>query len=162
MSKFLKDPLIHFLLLGGLLFLLYAWRGEPEGEDSFRIVVTEAEVDAARQALALLHGQSPTEEQVLATFEPRIKDEILYREALALGLGEDDALVRARLTEKMLFLTQDVVEPATPTEGEVGAFFEEDPSRFFVPATVSFEQRFFSPSSRTEDLEAPVAAVLAQ
>ncbi|HEY5622478.1 MAG TPA: peptidylprolyl isomerase [Gammaproteobacteria bacterium] len=146
MPRLLKDPLIHFLLLGGLLFVLYAWRGEPEADDPFRIVVTSEEVESVRQALALLHGQDPTDEQVRATIEPRIKDEILYREAIALGLDEDDSLVRARLTEKMLFLTQDVAEPVAPTDAEVEAFFADDPARFFVPAAISFEQRFFSPS----------------
>ena len=104
MIRLVRDPLIHFLLLGGLLFLLYAWRGEEEGVDPLQIVISEEEVGSLRQALAVLHGREPTEDELLATIEPRIREEILYREALALGLDQGDSLVRARLTEKMLFL----------------------------------------------------------
>ncbi|MGI9258196.1 MAG: peptidyl-prolyl cis-trans isomerase [Gammaproteobacteria bacterium] len=157
MIRLVRDPLIHFLLLGGLLFLLYAWRGEEEGVDPFQIVISEEEVGNMRQALTLLHGREPEEDELLATIEPRIKEEILYREALALGLDQGDSLVRARLTEKMLFLTQDVAEPATPTTEELEAFFAADPERFFVPASVSFEQRFFSPSPQRPDLDSEVA-----
>ena len=157
MIRLVRDPLIHFLLLGGLLFLLYSWRGEEEGIDPFQIVISEEEVASLRQALTVLHGQEPTEEELWATLEPRIKEEILYREALALGLDQGDSLVRARLTEKMLFLTQDVAEPATPTTEELEAFFAADPERFAVPASVSFEQRFFSPSPQRPDLESEVA-----
>ncbi len=161
MFRLARDPLVHFLLLGGLLFLLYAWRGEQEEVDPFQIVISDEEVQSMRQALSVLHGRAPTEEELRATIEPRIKDEILYREALALGLDQDDSLVRARLTEKMLFLTQDVAEPATPTTGELEEYFDADPERFLVPASVSFEQRFFSPSAQRSDLESAVADAVA-
>ncbi len=143
------------------MFLLYAWRGEPEGDDPLQIVISEEEVESTREALTVLHGRAPTEDELLATIEPRIRDEILYREAIALGLDQDDSLVRARLTEKMLFLTQDVAEPATPTAEELEAFFAADPGRFRVPASISFEQRFFSSSPQRPDLEAEVADAIA-
>jgi len=152
MLKFLRDPLVHFLALGGLLFLLYAWRGEPEGADPYQIVISDAELESMRQALAILHGSTPTDAQMWGMLEPNIKEEILYREAIALGLDQEDALVRTRLTEKMLFLTQDVAEPVPPTEEELAAFFEADPERFREPEKVTFEQVFFSPARHGQNL----------
>ncbi len=162
MLRLLKDPLIHFLLLGGVLFLLFAWRGELEEADPFQIVITDEEVQSMWQALAILHGHVPTRDEMWGMLEPSIKDEILYREALALGLDQNDSQVRARLTEKMLFLTQDVAEPTPPTDTELAAFFNVDPARFVQSATISFEQRFFSPSRHGEQLDVVAEAALTQ
>lgn len=162
MLKLLKDPLVHFLLLGGLIFLLYVWRGDSDDTDPYRIVIGDEAVQSMWQAVAILHGHPPTREEMWAMLEPNIKEEILYREALALGLDEDDAQVRARLAEKMLFLTQDIVEPAAPTETELTAFFDADPERFRKPATISFEHIFFSPSRRGSELQADAEAALRQ
>jgi len=160
MLRLLKDPLVHFLLLGGLLFLLFAWRGEPDATDPYEIVIADDDVQRMRQALAILHGRVPTREEMWAILEPSIKEEVLYREALALGLDQNDSQVRARLAEKMLFLTQDIVEPIEPTGAELAAYFETDPERFRRLATISFEHIFFSPSRRGAQLEADAEAAL--
>lgn len=162
MLKLLKDPLVHFLLLGGLIFALFVWRGESDDTDPFRIVIGDDEVQSMWRAVAILHGHPPTREEMWDMLEPSIKEEILYREALALGLDENDPQVRARLAEKMLFLTQDIAEPAAPTDTELTAFFEANRERFLRPATISFEQVFFSPSRRGSRLEADAAAALLQ
>jgi peptidyl-prolyl cis-trans isomerase C len=160
MLRLLKDPLVHFLLLGGLLFLLFAWRGEPDVTDPYEIVIADEDVQRMRQALAILHGRVPTRGEMRAILEPSIKEEILYREALALGLDQNDSQVRARLAEKMLFLTQDIAEPIEPTGAELAAYFEADPERFRRLATISFEHIFFSPSRRGAQLEADAEAAL--
>ena len=160
MLRLLKDPLVHFLLLGGLLFLLFAWRGEPDATDPYEIVIADEDVQRMWQALAILHGRVPTREEMSAILEPSIKEEILYREALALGLDQNDSQVRARLAEKMLFLTQDIAEPIESTGAELAAYFEADPERFRRLATISFEHIFFSPSRRGAQLEADAEAAL--
>jgi hypothetical protein len=161
MLRLLKDPLIHFLLLGGLLFALYSWRGEPEGLDPYQIVISDDEVQSMWQALAILGGHAPTRDEIWGAIEPTIREEILYREAVALGLDRDDSQVRLRLVEKMLFLTQDVAEPVAPAAAEVAAFFETDPGRVRLPATWSFEQIFFSVSQHGAQLAGVVDDALA-
>jgi len=156
MRKILRDPLTHFLALGGLIFLLFSWRGAPESADPHQIVISDAEMDGIRQSLAILRGHMPSRDEIWEVLEPNVKDEILFREALALGLDQDDALIRARLTEKMLFLTQDLAEPATPTDAEIAAFYDADPARFRQPTVVSFEQIYFSPSRHGTEIEAAV------
>ena len=160
MLKLAKDPLVHFLLLGGLIFLLFAWRGKSDDTDPHQIVIGDEEVQSLWQAVAILHGHPPTRDQMWEMLEPNIKEEILYREALALGLDENDAQVRARLVAKMLFLTQDIAEPIRPTDTELMAFFQAGPERFRQQATMTFEQVFFSPSRRGAQLAADADAAL--
>ena len=162
MLRLLKDPLIHFLLLGGLLFVLYSWRGEPDAQNPYQIVISDEEVDSMRQVLAVLHGRVPSRDELLETLEPIIKEEILYREAIALGLDRDDSQVRLRLTEKMLFLTQDVSEPVPPTDAELASFFADNLERFRVPAMWTFEQFFFSVSQHGTELVSVVTDALAE
>ena len=162
MLKLLKDPLVHFLLLGGLIFLLFAWRGESDDTGHYQIVISDEDVQSMWQTLTILHGQAPTREELWNMLEPNIKEEVLYREALALGLERDDRQVRARLAEKMLFLTQDLAEPTAPTETELMAFLQAYPERFRQQATISFEQIFFSPSGRGAPTEAGAEAALRQ
>lgn len=162
MLRLLKDPLIHFLLLGGLLFVLYSWRGEPEAQNPYQIVISDEEVESMRQVLAVLHGRVPSRDELLETLEPIIKEEILYREAIALGLDRDDSQVRLRLTEKMLFLTQDVSEPVPPTDAELASFFADNLERFRVPAMWTFEQFFFSASQHGTELVSVVTDALAE
>ena len=160
MLKLVKDPLVHFLLLGGLIFLLFAWRGKSDDTDPYQIVIGDQEVQSLWQAVAILHGHPPTRDQMWEMLEPNIKEEILYREALALGLDENDAQVRSRLVAKMLFLTQDIAEPIRPTDTELMAFFQAGPERFRQQATITFEQVFFSPSRRGAQLAADADAAL--
>lgn len=162
MLRLLKDPLIHFLLLGAMLFVLYSWRAAPEGDNPYQIVISDEEVQSMRQALVILHGRVPSRDEMLETLEPSIREEILYREAIALGLDRDDSQVRLRLTEKMLFLTQDIAEPVPPTATELETFFVDNSERFRVPAMWTFEQVFFSPSEHGTELVAVAAATLAE
>jgi hypothetical protein len=162
MRKFLTDPLLHFLLLGAALFGFSAWRGDAPEAGGERIVVTAEQIAQLREAAALLHGGPPSAEQLQELIEPTIREEIFYREALALGLDENDDEVRRRLVEKMQYLTQDLADPEPASEAELRAFYTASPERFRIPERVSFEQVFFSPSQRAETVERDALAALAE
>jgi peptidyl-prolyl cis-trans isomerase C len=159
MSRLLKDPLVHFLAIGALLFAVSAWRGDTAAPN--RIVVTAEQVAQARAAAAVLQGREPTAEELAALVEPTVRDEILYREALALGLDVNDDEVRTRLIEKMSYLTQDLADPEPSSEEALRQFYAESPELFTIPALVSFDQVFFSPGMRGAALDADAAAGLA-
>jgi hypothetical protein len=165
MVRFLKDPLVHFLVIGACLFAISAWRGESVRAGRERIVVTAEQVTQARDAAALLQGRPPTAAELAELIEPAVRDEVLYREALALGLDDNDDEVRRRLIEKMSYLTQDLADPAPTSEADLRTFYEAFPDRFAVPELVSFDQVFFSPSTRgpalASDAEAGLAALRA-
>jgi peptidyl-prolyl cis-trans isomerase C len=161
MSRLLKDPLVHFLAIGAALFAVAAFRGQSVTTGREQIVVTAEQVTQARAAAAALQGREPTSEELRALIEPTVRDEVLYREALALGLDVNDDEVRTRLIEKMNYLTQDLADPEPSSEQELRQFYEASPDVFTIPSLVSFDQVFFSPGSRGEALEADAAAGLA-
>jgi hypothetical protein len=160
MAKILKDPLLHFLAIGAALFAIAAWRGDAVRTGDERIVVTAAQVEQARAAAAVLQGREPTAEELAALVEPTVRDEVLYRQALALGLDENDDEVRRRLIEKMQYLTQDLADPAPSSPDDLRAFYAAEPQRFTIPALVSFDQVYFSPGARGAALDADAAAGL--
>lgn len=158
MRKILQDPLIHFLAFGGLLFVLLSFRSEDQGAQ--RIVVSEEQVSQLAQAAAVMRGGALSRAELEAIVEPAIRDEVYYREALALGLDVDDDSVRTRLIEKMRYLTEDLADPEPASDEELREFFDSDPARFLIPETITFDQRFFSPSQRGANLETDVASAL--
>jgi parvulin-like peptidyl-prolyl isomerase len=147
MSKLIRDPLVHFLIIGAALFAIAAMRGSGPPD---RIVVTAEQVAQARAAATALQGRAPTEDELAALVEPLVRDEIMYREALALGL-----------VEKMSYLTQDIADPAPSSDEELREFYEARPEVFTIPALVSFDQVFFSPGARGDSLEADATAGVA-
>jgi hypothetical protein len=161
MSKLLKDPLVHFLAVGVALFAVSAWRGESVSAGREEIVVTAEQVAQARAAAAVLQGREPTPAELDALIEPTVRDEVMYREALALGLDENDDEVRRRLVEKMNYLTQDLADPEPSSEEALRQFYTANPDVFTIPSLVSFDQVFFSPGTRGDRLEADAAAGLA-
>ena len=161
MRKLIKDPLVHFLLVGVALFAISAWRGQSVSTGREEIVVTAEQVAQARAAAAVLQGREPTAAELEALIEPTVRDEVMYREALALGLDENDDEVRRRLIEKMTYLTQDLADPEPSSEVTLREFYEANPDTFTIPALVSFDQVFFSPGTRGDALEADAAAGLA-
>jgi hypothetical protein len=159
MPKILKDPLLHFLLIGACLFALSALR-QGEGGTG-RIVISAAEVQKLRRAAELTQGRKLTHEELAALIEPTIQQEVLYREALALGLDVDDDEVRRRLIEKMRYLTEDLADPAPPSDAALRGFYDAAPERFAIPERVTFDQVFFSPEVRGDGLERAAAEALA-
>lgn len=155
----LKDPLVHFLLVGAALFALFVWRGEGEG-DPEQIVIDANRVRQLSRSAALVQGREPTREELEQLVEPEIREEVYYREALALGLDENDDEVRRRLVEKMRYLTEDIADPEPASEEALREFYAASPERFVIPASVTFDQVFFSPNARGEALETDVAAGL--
>jgi hypothetical protein len=161
MPKLFKDPLVHFLLIGAVLFAIAAMRGQPVTTGRDRIVVTAEQVEQARAAASALQGRPPTNEELADLVEPLVRDEIMYREALALDLDENDDEVRRRLIEKMSYLTQDTADPEAGSEQALREFYEARADVFTIPALVSFDQVFFSPGARGDSLEKDAVAGVA-
>ena len=162
MVRFLKDPLVHFLLIGAGLFAFASWRGQSVQAGRERIVVTAAQVAQVRDAAAVVQGRVPSAAELAELVEPMVREEVLYRQALALGLDENDDEVRRRLVDKMQYLTQDLADPEPGSEEDLRAFYDESPARFEIPELVTFTQVFLNPSARADALRADAQAALAQ
>lgn len=162
MNKIIRDPLTHFLLIGAVIFVVFAWMDDEDEEDVQRITISSADVEQAIQLATMLSGSEPDEDEIEQLLEPLIREQVLYREARALGLDRDDETVRLRLVEKMLFLTENLVEPEPPDEQTLRDYFDAAPARFLIPAQVTFEQVYFSPRERGDALVADTEAALMQ
>jgi hypothetical protein len=137
--RLVREPLVHFLVLGGLLFGTYYFLDdEPPNSDSNRVVVDEAQMASIVATFQRTWLRLPTREELAGLVQDRIKEEILYREALALGLDRDDLVIRRRLRQKMEFLHTDLTEPKPPTEAELQAYLDANMDRFRTSERLSF------------------------
>jgi peptidyl-prolyl cis-trans isomerase C len=150
LRRWLSEPLLQFLLIGAVLFLGY-WalhRGPEAGPLSTRIEVTEDDLRQMSVAWLAQGRSAPTPEQMASLVDTRVREEILYREALALGLEKGDTIVKRRLAQKMEFLFEDVSALREPTREELKAWFEKSSDRFGLPPRASFRHLYFSPDRR--------------
>jgi peptidyl-prolyl cis-trans isomerase C len=163
-KRWLGEPLLHFLLLGAALFAAYAYmqRGGGGIEPSKRIALT---LDDLRQLDMYFESQwqrPPTAEEFGHLVEDKVQEEILYREALAMGLDKDDTIVRRRMAQKMRFLAEDVAAAHAPTTEELRAWFEKNQDKLALPSRVSFRHLYFSPDRRGTQARDDAAKALAQ
>jgi len=150
MKRLLREPLVHFLLLGALLFGVYAYvdRGRGGVEPSRQIQLS---LDDLAQLAMLFQSQwrrDPTPEEWSRMVETKVQEEVLYREGLAMGLDKEDAIVKRRMAQKMQFIAEDVAAARAPTEAELRAWFEKNADKFKEPTRVSFRHLYFSPDKR--------------
>src|SRR5512147_2822417 len=121
MKALLREPLVHFLLLGALLFALDAWLRPSASAAPAEIVVSEARVRALAQNFARTWQRPPTREEVDGLIEGFVREEVMLREALALGLDRDDAIVRKRMQQKVEFIAEGAIDAVPPTDAELAA-----------------------------------------
>jgi PPIC-type PPIASE domain len=160
LRKILREPLVHFLALGAGLFLLYGVLGGPGDGRSERIVVTEAKIENLAGLFERTWRRPPTPAELEGLIEDHIKEEIFYREALALGLDRDDIVIRRQLRLKMQFISEDFAPRAEPTENELRAFLAEHDDKFREPGRISFAQVYLSPDRRGDDIWADAERLL--
>ena len=155
-ARWLREPLLQFLLVGVLLFAL--WKVvNPHSADpgpANRIVLTEDDLKQLATTWMLAGRAPPTAQQMQSLVDDRVREEVLYREALALGLDKDDTIVKRQLARKMEFLTEDVSKLEAPQAGELKAWFEKNKERFALPPRVSFRHIYFSPDRRGKNVRA--------
>lgn len=148
MKKLLHEPLLHFVVVGVLLFLFYGYVGESDKTNDAQIIVGSAEIERMQTAWEKQWRRLPTGEELQNLIEQFIQEELLYREALTLGLEKDDTIIRRRLAQKMKFLIQDIADQRQPAEAELTAFFDENREQFKSPAQISFTHVYFNPDRR--------------
>ena len=161
-QRLLREPLVHFLVLGAGLFLTYSLVNEGVDEAPDRIVVDEVRALRLAEQFQRTWMRPPTRQELEALVEDFVKEEILYREALALGLDQDDLIIRRRMRQKMEFLNADLAEQRVPTDAELQAYLDAHPDRFRRPPQLSFQQIYFNPERHGDDLEGQAGELLAR
>jgi hypothetical protein len=156
--RLLREPLLHFALLGAALFGAYRLVA-PAEHDAAEIVITADRMASITAQFSASHGgRPPREVELRAALDAYVRDEMLYREGLALGLDRDDPVVRNRIRQKTELLSDDALT-STPSERDLEAYLAAHQSDFDIPARVSFQQVYIDPGRHRTDLNVFVASV---
>ncbi len=150
MKKLLREPLVHFLLIGAAMFVVYVvfQRAGVDAPDSKQIRLSLAEITQQALLFQSQWNREPTAEELARLMENRIQEEVLYREGLLLGLDKDDTIVKRRIAQKMQFLAEDVAAAREPTAAELRDWYQQHSDQFAMPARYSFRHLYFSPDRR--------------
>ena len=147
--KLLRELLLHFMFIGAVIYLLYGVFAEPVPEaDDKTIVVTAGEIEWMQTAWQKRWNRLPTAEEFDGLIQQYIKETVLYREALTMGLNQHDQVIRRRLAQKLEFLAKDLVALTPPTEAELQSYFDENQARYQQPVLYTFTQVFIDPDKR--------------
>jgi hypothetical protein len=149
MKKLYKEPLLHFLIIGVLIFTLFSIVNKDEDTVSGnKIIVSTADIQRLSRNWAKKWNRPPTETELKGLVESHIREEVYYREALALGLDKNDTVLRRRMMQKMEFLSNDLAELNTPNESTLNQYFIDHKDKYELPARLSFTHIYFSMDKR--------------
>ena len=159
--RWLREPLVHFLAIGALLFLVFNWRGGG-GPGSTRIVITPGQIDSMIAGFGRTWQRPPTEEELKGLVDDYVREEMATREAMAMGLDRDDTIIRRRLRQKLEFLAEDTIDATPPTDAELQAWLDQHAETFRIEPEVAFRQVYLSPDRRGAAVDEDARALLAQ
>jgi hypothetical protein len=162
LKRCLREPLLHFLLLGVVLFAVYGYlhRGRGGVESSKQIALSLDDLRTMEVYFESQWHRPPTPQEFQAMVEDKIREEVLYREGLAMGLDKDDAIVKRRMAQKMQFLAEDVAAAHEPSTSELKTWFDKNTSKFALPSRYGFRHIYFSPDKRGKNAQGDAANAL--
>jgi peptidyl-prolyl cis-trans isomerase C len=160
--RLLSEPLLHFVVVGALLFGAYRI-ANPDPEAAVDVSQIELTNDDIRQLAVswLAQGRPPpTPDELRSLVDQKVTEEILFREAVALGLDRDDQIIKRRLAQKMDFLAADLAAMEEPGNAELLKWYSKNADRFALPAHLNFRHLYFSPDKRGNGARDAAAAAL--
>ena len=154
-----KEPLVHFLLIGAVLFTVFELRQEEDSAAPNRILVDTDQVEQLVARFKRTRMRRPTDIELAALIEGHIREEVYYRQALAMGLDQDDAVLRQRMRQKLEFLLEDLSAQTVPDDEQLIQFMQRHPEKFREEPRLSFTQVFLNPDKH-QDLAADAMQLL--
>lgn len=163
LTQLAREPLVQFFLMGACIYVAYAWLGAPDEDAADRtIVVDTARIESFIGGWQQRFGRPPTAQELDGLIRQFVREDILYREAVAMGLGEDDAITRRRMAQKLEFLTKDIARLKEPAIGELVRYFEDNEELYRPPDLITFSHVFLDPDERGETTLDDAAELLVQ
>jgi hypothetical protein len=153
MSRFnslVREPLVHFLTIGVVLFVAFELRQEDSGETENLILISGGQVEQFSAQFQRTRLRPPTETELAGLIEGYVRDEVYYREARAMGLDLNDGIVRQRMRLKLEFLLEDLTTEAAPDDEQLVQFMQEHPERFLIEPQVAFIQVYLNPDKHQD------------
>ena len=152
MKKLLKEPFLHFILIGIVMFLLYGLVNEKTDLKN-AIVINDFDVNALISKWEMQWKRPPTEEELQQLIHLNIKQEVFYQEALKMNLDHNDEIIKRRLSQKMQFLSNDIAAMIEPTEDDLKKYFQKNSAKYKLPFSYSLYQITFSPDKRKDNFQ---------
>ena len=156
LSPLIREPLLHFILLGAALFMLFSWVDRDSVRAVNEIVIDQMRVDTLRLQFERVWQRPPTKDELSERIDDWVLEEILYREGIALGLDRDDPVLRQRVAQKMKFIYEGFADTAT-TEKELQAWFTTNIGKYSIDTRYGFRQVFFDPALHDRTIESVIA-----
>jgi parvulin-like peptidyl-prolyl isomerase len=159
----LREPLLHFAVIGVILFGSYLWLKDESVEATAvePVYIGDGDVRWLKQTWSSQWLREPTADELRGLVDDLLNEKVMAREAEEMGLQQDDTIIRRRLAQKLKFMVDDTAQLAEPTEAELRQFYATNPARFETPGRLSFRQVYFNPGHRT-DAAADATAALAK
>ena len=150
LQRLLREPLVHFTAIGGLIFAGYAALNGPGEPPADVIVITPERIDQIAAEYESVWKRKPADDELTALIEEDVREEVYYREAIALGLDQNDSLVRRRMRLKMEFLMDSTANVVDPVAGELETYFADNEALYQLGPRLAFEQIYFGENARSE------------
>jgi len=162
MKRILKEPLLHFLLLGAAIFVAYSLASKRSSAEPGKIVITQGRIEHLATGFAKTWQRPPTEQEMEGVIRDYVREEVFCREAVALGLDQDDTVIRRRLRQKMEFVSDDIAAQTEPTDADLNAYLQAHADTFRVEQRFTFQQVYLNPQKHGDKLAQDAAQLLAQ
>ena len=160
MKRLLREPLVQFLAIGMLLFVVFGLVNDDRSDRGNRLDLTAADIAQLVAIFSKQWQRQPNAQELQALVDGRIREEVLYREALAMGLDKEDTIVRRRLAQKVEFLMGDASGVTEPDDATLRPYFEANAERYREPPRLSFSHVYFSTDKRGEQALADAERLL--
>lgn len=160
--KLLREPLVHFLVLGAVIFAAYSVMNKHASGDTKKIVITQGQIQHLEETFERANRRTPTDQEREGLISDYVRGEVYYREALALGLDRDDAPIRQRLRTKMEFISEDIAAQVEPTEDQLRAYLKAHADKFRVDQHLTFRQVYLNPDRHGNHLARDAQGLLAR
>lgn len=161
MKSLMREPLLHFLLIGAALFLLFEVFDDPAGQQSSQVVITKGQIEFLKASFARTRQRSPSKQELQGLVDGYVREEIFYREALALGLDKDDTVIRKRLNQKLELMSDDLAGIIVPTDEDLQQFMETHAESFRTQTRIAFRHVYLNVYQRGNSAEDEAARLLA-
>ena len=162
MKKLIREPFLHFLLLGAAIFLAYHFLSARANNQPGKIVITQGDITSIMIGFSRTWQRPPTREELDGLIRDRVREEVYYREAVAMGLDRDDPIIRRRLQQKLQFVTDDIGAATKPTDTELSEYLKTHADAFRLDERFTFEQVYLDPAKHGERLAQDVDNLLTQ
>jgi hypothetical protein len=163
LQRLLREPLLHFIAIGALLFLLYGTLNDAAQDESDNvIIITPERIAQINKGFNSVWSRNPSDEELDNLIELEIRSEVYYRDALALGLDKNDAGVRRRLQQKLEFLSDTGSYLKDPSSSELDAFYTNNQQDYQQPPRLAFEQLYLGENPAKENIDKTLEQLLTE